>query len=64
MGDGATWFTSSYSEYEDAACVEVAIAAEAGSVQVRDSKRVDGAEPRLTFSSAAWSLFIAYTTAD
>ncbi|MER7394355.1 DUF397 domain-containing protein [Streptomyces sp. NPDC000151] len=62
MGDGLTWFTSSYSEYEDAACVEVAAAA--GSVHVRDSKRVDAETPRLTFSSAAWSLFIAYTTAD
>ncbi|WP_030621540.1 DUF397 domain-containing protein [Streptomyces sclerotialus] len=63
MGERLRWVSSSYSCDTDATCVEVASAA--GRVQVRDSRQgPDEDAPRLTFSAAAWALFIAHTTAD
>ncbi|MEU6113975.1 DUF397 domain-containing protein [Streptomyces sp. NPDC047117] len=63
MGEQRSWVSSSYSCDTDATCVEVAIAA--GRVHVRDSRQGgDEDAPRLTFSVAAWTLFLAHTTAD
>ncbi|MFC6065061.1 DUF397 domain-containing protein [Streptomyces ochraceiscleroticus] len=66
MAERLRWVSSGYCSDTDATCVEVAITAPR--VQVRDSWRVSGDSgedaPRLTFSAAAWSLFIAHTTAD
>ncbi|MFI2505788.1 DUF397 domain-containing protein [Streptomyces sp. NPDC018972] len=51
------WFKSSYSSgAETDSCVEVA--AEPGTVHVRDSKDVGG--PRLAFAPAAWAGFLPY----
>ncbi|MEU3571940.1 DUF397 domain-containing protein [Kitasatospora sp. NPDC036755] len=49
------WFKSSYSD-NGGACVEMA-ANVPDVVPVRDSKDPDG--PRLTFSPAGWSAFVA-----
>ncbi|GAA0468633.1 DUF397 domain-containing protein [Streptomyces olivaceiscleroticus] len=69
MGERPRWVASSYSRETDGTCVEVAISADR--VQVRDSRQgrvqgrgTDEGAARLTFSAAAWSLFIAHTTAD
>jgi hypothetical protein len=53
---GLKWVKSSYSTGEGPECVEVA-AAEA-TVHVRDSKDPEG--PRLTFSAAEWTSFLAF----
>ncbi|MFJ4092861.1 DUF397 domain-containing protein [Kitasatospora sp. NPDC089913] len=69
-----TWFKSSHSSNEGAACVEVAwrkstyssnegaqcveIAETPGTVHVRDSKDKTG--PQLTFEPAAWKAFIDF----
>ncbi|MFF9484358.1 DUF397 domain-containing protein [Streptomyces sp. NPDC014676] len=54
---GLAWFKSSYSSgSEGDSCVE--IAAEPGTVHVRDSKNVEG--PRLAFAPAAWAGFLPY----
>lgn len=50
------WFKSSYSSNEGPDCVEVAAGPQA--VHVRDSKDPEG--PRLTFSPAEWTSFLAY----
>ena len=53
------WFKSSYSSGPDGdSCVEIAIAPDAGTVHVRDSKDVAG--PRLALTPAAWAGFVAY----
>ncbi|MFQ6143472.1 DUF397 domain-containing protein [Streptomyces seoulensis] len=49
-----TWFKSSYSSPDGAACVEVAHTQR--TVRVRDSKRSQS--PRITFGSRQWSAFI------
>ncbi|GAA1402129.1 hypothetical protein GCM10009639_45280 [Kitasatospora putterlickiae] len=54
-----TWYKSSHSSNEDAACVEVAEAP--GTVHVRDSK--DRTGPRLTFEPAAWQAFVDFAAA-
>ncbi|MFG2303093.1 DUF397 domain-containing protein [Actinacidiphila glaucinigra] len=59
MTDGLVWFTSSHSNSEGGACVEVAFAQ--GAVLVRDSK--DRAGARLTFTPGAWADFVAYAVA-
>ncbi|MFB7125623.1 DUF397 domain-containing protein [Kitasatospora sp. NPDC056273] len=51
-----TWFKSSYSSNEDAACVEVAETP--GTVHVRDSKDKTG--PQLAFESTAWAAFVKF----
>ncbi|MFB6893657.1 DUF397 domain-containing protein [Kitasatospora sp. NPDC056327] len=51
-----TWFKSSHSSNEGAACVEVARTP--GTVHVRDSKDKTG--PRLTFDPTAWAAFIKF----
>jgi hypothetical protein len=51
----ATWTKSSYSESDNASCVEVA--AVPGWVGVRDSKR-HGVGPVLSFNRPAWSTFL------
>ncbi|WP_052708968.1 DUF397 domain-containing protein [Streptomyces sp. NRRL S-495] len=51
-----TWFKSSHSTNEDAACVEVAKAPEV--VHVRDSKDKTG--PQLTFHPTAWKAFVDF----
>jgi uncharacterized protein DUF397 len=74
--DGLTWFKSSHSGTEGGDCVEVAVAWRKSShsgtgggncvevatcpdtVHVRDSKDPDG--PRLAFTPAAWSAFVAF----
>ncbi|MFE0625429.1 DUF397 domain-containing protein [Streptomyces sp. NPDC058864] len=56
MTEGHVWFTSSHSNSEGGACVEVAFGP--GAVLVRDSK--DRAGARLTFTAAAWVDFVAY----
>ncbi|WP_326572779.1 DUF397 domain-containing protein [Actinacidiphila glaucinigra] len=56
MTDGLVWFTSSHSNSEGGACVEVAFGP--GAVLVRDSK--DRAGARLTFTPGAWADFVAY----
>ncbi|SDT80651.1 protein of unknown function [Streptomyces sp. TLI_053] len=69
-----TWFKSSHSSNEDAACVEVAwrkstyssnegaqcveVAETPGTVHLRDSKDKTG--PQLTFEPAAWKAFIDF----
>ncbi|WP_037913173.1 DUF397 domain-containing protein [Actinacidiphila yeochonensis] len=50
------WFKSSYSSGTQGDCVEVAT--EPGAVLVRDSKDKQG--PHLTFSTEAWSRFVAF----
>ncbi|WP_258052636.1 DUF397 domain-containing protein [Streptomyces sp. Ru73] len=63
MEEQLRWVSSSYSRETDGTCVEVAITA--SGVHVRDSRRgADEEAPRLAFSRAAWSLFLAHTTAD
>ncbi|MEV8479850.1 DUF397 domain-containing protein [Streptomyces sp. NPDC051173] len=52
----STWFKSSYSDDDAAACIEVAALSHA--VQIRDSKRQDG--PRITIGAHAWAAFISY----
>jgi uncharacterized protein DUF397 len=53
------WFKSSYSSGTNGeSCVE--IATETGTTHVRDSKNPAG--PRLTFSPAAWTRFVPYTS--
>lgn len=55
--DSPRWFKSSYSD-NGGNCVEVAVIADgSGVVPVRDSK--DPAGPALTFTSDAWSAFVA-----
>ena len=52
------WFKSSYSSGPDGdSCVEIAIAPDAGTVHVRDSKHPEG--PRLALAPEAWSEFLA-----
>ncbi len=51
-----TWFKSSYSSNEGAACVEVAETP--GSVHVRDSKDKTG--PQLAFEPAEWKAFVNF----
>ncbi|PRH78713.1 DUF397 domain-containing protein [Streptomyces solincola] len=53
------WFKSSYSSNDGPECVEVA--ADPGTVHVRDSKNVPG--PQLGFATSAWADFVsAYAT--
>ncbi|RLL69672.1 DUF397 domain-containing protein [Streptomyces sp. Z26] len=52
------WTKSTHSDFEDAACVE--IAAVPGSILVRDSKHTTG--PRLTFTPTAWGTFLRTAT--
>ncbi|WP_367123530.1 DUF397 domain-containing protein [Streptomyces phytohabitans] len=52
------WTKSTHSDFEDAACVE--IAAVPGSILVRDSKHTTG--PRLTFTPTAWDTFLRTAT--
>ncbi|MFF7676402.1 DUF397 domain-containing protein [Actinacidiphila glaucinigra] len=59
MTDGLVWFTSSHSNSEGGACVEVAFGQ--GAVLVRDSK--DRAGAWLTFTPGAWADFVAYAVA-
>jgi len=57
-GSPLHWIKSSYSTNEDGGdCVEAA--ATPTTVHVRDSKRVHG--PRLAFTHAAWTRFVART---
>ncbi|MFG2889816.1 DUF397 domain-containing protein [Streptomyces sp. NPDC048248] len=58
------WRKSSHSNDWESACLEMAAGPKPGAlVYVRDSTRA-GCGSQLTFSAPAWSLFIAYTTAD
>ncbi|MFE6525910.1 DUF397 domain-containing protein [Streptomyces sp. NPDC057794] len=53
-----TWFKSSYSSGPDGnSCVEIAIAPDAATVHVRDSKHTQG--PRLAVSPGAWAGFVS-----
>lgn len=52
--DHATWRTSSYTNGEGGACVEVADLAD-GHHAIRDSKNPTG--PALTFTTAEWAAF-------
>ncbi|KFG74809.1 hypothetical protein FM21_01195 [Streptomyces mutabilis] len=54
MTDRMTWFKSSYSDDEGAACVEVALAP---TIRIRDSKTAP-IGPELHVSAPAWSAFI------
>jgi hypothetical protein len=52
------WFKSSYSSGTNGeSCVEIAIAPDAGTIHVRDSKQTEG--PRLALTPEAWSEFLA-----
>ncbi|WP_441349106.1 DUF397 domain-containing protein [Streptomyces sp. NTH33] len=51
-----TWFKSSHSTPDGAACVEVA--STPGSIRVRDSKQARG--PQLAFGSQEWAAFASY----
>ncbi|MFI7233640.1 DUF397 domain-containing protein [Streptomyces cyaneofuscatus] len=54
------WFKSSYSDSSNSnECVEVATAP--GTVQVRDSKNLQG--PRLAVAPSAWAGFVSYAAA-
>ncbi|MET9968641.1 DUF397 domain-containing protein [Streptomyces sp. NPDC006356] len=55
--DELTWVKSSYSGAEGGQCVEVA--AQFGTVHVRDSK--DRTRPVLSVSSGEWTAFIRFT---
>ncbi|MEU6352387.1 DUF397 domain-containing protein [Streptomyces sp. NPDC047072] len=54
MTDQMTWFKSSYSDSEGAACLEVAFASR---VHVRDSKNPSG--PELHLAPSAWKAFVS-----
>nr|WSX76825.1 DUF397 domain-containing protein [Streptomyces sp. NBC_00899] len=54
-----SWHKSSYSGGQSSDCVEVAACPE--TVHVRDSKDKEG--PRLAFTPAEWSAFVAYAHA-
>ncbi|MFF2940098.1 DUF397 domain-containing protein [Streptomyces niveus] len=56
MTEHLTWFKSSYSDREDASCVEVATCP--STVHVRDSKLTDS--PELALPAPAWSAFVSY----
>ncbi|MFJ5218295.1 DUF397 domain-containing protein [Streptomyces sp. NPDC088354] len=56
MSGELTWFTSSHSNSDGGACVEVAFGP--GAVLVRDSK--DRAGARLTFTPDAWRAFVGF----
>ncbi|MFJ2957109.1 DUF397 domain-containing protein [Streptomyces sp. NPDC087270] len=51
------WFTSSYSQEQGNACIEVADLAPTGQVAVRDSK--DKAGPALLFPTESFTAFVA-----
>ncbi|WP_217250763.1 DUF397 domain-containing protein [Streptomyces sp. AC602_WCS936] len=55
MTDQLTWFKSSYSDDEGAACVETAVSR---GIHIRDSKTAPTG-PELHVSAPAWSAFIA-----
>ncbi|MFI1566921.1 DUF397 domain-containing protein [Streptomyces sp. NPDC020490] len=58
---GLIWFKSSYSSSGDGNdCVELAVTP--GTVHVRDSKNIGGAQLALTRD--AWAEFVAYTSAS
>ncbi|MFH8567231.1 DUF397 domain-containing protein [Streptomyces sp. NPDC017993] len=62
--DALTWRKSGHSDDFDRACLELAAGAGPDAlVYVRDSTRAGGGS-QLTFAAPAWSLFIAYITAD
>lgn len=65
MSDDLTWRKSSYSSDTSDACLEVATTPE-GRLRLRDSTSPSAAAPPpcLTFSAPAWTLFLAYLTAD
>ncbi|MFI6691523.1 DUF397 domain-containing protein [Streptomyces sp. NPDC050433] len=52
------WHKSTYSDFEDASCVEVAACPAA--VHVRDSKVTDG--PELAVAAPAWGAFVSYAS--
>jgi hypothetical protein len=54
VASGLTWFKSSYSGAEGGDCVEVA--ADRGTVHIRDSKAVAG--PVIRVSHEAWAGFV------
>ncbi|WP_424891495.1 DUF397 domain-containing protein [Streptomyces sp. XH2] len=54
------WRKSSYSDVAGNNCVEVGAAG--GTVRVRDSKRMRGAQ--LCFPASAWAAFVAYACAS
>ncbi|MFF8312588.1 DUF397 domain-containing protein [Streptomyces lydicus] len=63
MDEGLRWHRSSYSDDVDRACLEAAFEPDRARVHLRDSRQ-PGGTARLTFPAAAWSLFLAATTAD
>ncbi|MFI9720599.1 DUF397 domain-containing protein [Streptomyces sp. NPDC052396] len=56
MRSGQSWFKSSYSDGEGAACVEAA--AVPGAIRIRDSKRKGGAQ--LAIPAPSWAPFLVY----
>ncbi|GAA0474086.1 DUF397 domain-containing protein [Streptomyces olivaceiscleroticus] len=58
MSTELVWFKSSYSGPSGGDCVEVAEVPGAGGVLVRDSKRIRGAELRVSYAS--WADFLAH----
>ncbi len=59
-GPTRAWFKSSYSTNDGPDCVEVA--ADPGTVHVRDSKNVPG--PQLGFASGTWADFVTYAAGN
>lgn len=57
-GDGSelTWFKSSHSNPDGAACIEVAPTSR--TIHVRDSKNKQG--PHLAFTPEQWTAFVSY----
>ncbi|MER6978707.1 DUF397 domain-containing protein [Streptomyces carpinensis] len=55
-GTELTWFKSSHSNPDGAACVEVATTPR--TIHVRDSKTRQG--PRLSFGPQEWAAFVSY----
>ena len=52
------WFKSSYSDFDSANCLEVALQKE--EVTVRDTKDVE--RPMVDFSARSWEKFVFYIT--
>jgi hypothetical protein len=63
MSDRHEWFTSSYSDSQGGACLEVAHTGPQDTVHVRDSK-LPAPGPELTVPADAWTAFVAYAAGN
>ncbi|WP_052868194.1 DUF397 domain-containing protein [Streptomyces niger] len=58
MTSRIVWFKSSHSGTSGGDCVEVAVVPGTDTVHIRDSKRIRGAELRVSYAS--WADFLAH----